>query len=31
MLTRREFIGAGLGAAVAAQAFALPGDRCAMP
>src|SRR5215213_4587100 len=27
MLTRREFIGAGLGAAVAAQAFALPGDK----
>jgi inosose dehydratase len=27
MLTRREFIGAGLGAAVATQAFALPGDK----
>ncbi len=27
MLTRREFIGAGIGAAVAAQAFALPGDK----
>ena len=27
MLTRREFLGAGLGAAVAARAFALPGDR----
>ena len=27
MLTRREFIGAGLGAAVATHAFALPGDK----
>ena len=27
MLTRREFLGAGLGAAVAARAFALPGDK----
>ena len=27
MLTRREFLGAGLGAAVAARASALPGDR----
>ena len=27
MLTRREFIGAGLGTAVAAHAFALPGDK----
>jgi inosose dehydratase len=27
MLTRREFLGAGLGAAVASRAFALPGDR----
>jgi inosose dehydratase len=27
MLSRREFIGAGLGAAVAARAFALPGDK----
>jgi sugar phosphate isomerase/epimerase len=27
MLTRREFIGAGIGAAVATQAFALPGDK----
>ena len=27
MLTRREFIGAGLGAAVAAHALALPGDK----
>src|SRR5258706_16324351 len=27
MLTRREFLGAGVGVAVAARAFALPGDR----
>ena len=27
MLTRREFLGAGLGAAVAARAYALPGDK----
>jgi inosose dehydratase len=27
MLTRREFIGTGIGATVAAQAFALPGDK----
>ena len=27
MLSRREFIGAGLGAAVATRAFALPGDK----
>jgi inosose dehydratase len=27
MLTRREFIGAGVGAFVAARAFALPGDK----
>jgi hypothetical protein len=27
MLSRREFIGAGLGAAVARQVFALPGDK----
>jgi len=27
MLTRREFLGAGLGAAVAARAVALPGDK----
>ena len=27
MLTRREFIGAGLGAAAATHAFALPGDK----
>jgi inosose dehydratase len=27
MLTRREFLGAGLGAAVAARALALPGDK----
>ena len=27
MLTRREFLGAGLGAAVAARASALPGDK----
>ena len=27
MLTRREFLGAGVGAAVAAHAFALPGDK----
>jgi inosose dehydratase len=27
MLTRREFLGAGLGAAIAARAQALPGDR----
>ena len=27
MLTRREFLGAGLGAAVAAHAYALPGDK----
>ena len=27
MLTRREFIGAGIGAAVATHAFALPGDK----
>ena len=27
MLTRREFFGAGLGAAVDAHASALPGDR----
>jgi inosose dehydratase len=27
MLTRREFLGAGLGAAVASRALALPGDR----
>jgi inosose dehydratase len=27
MLSRREFIGAGLGATVAARAFALPGDK----
>ena len=27
MLTRREFIGAGLGAAVAGHAFALPADK----
>ena len=27
MLTRREFIGAGLGAAVATHAFAMPGDK----
>ena len=27
MLTRREFLGAGLGAAVAARAFARPGDK----
>jgi inosose dehydratase len=27
MLTRREFLGAGLGAAVAAHALALPGDK----
>jgi len=27
MLTRREFIGAGIGTAIAAHAFALPGDK----
>jgi inosose dehydratase len=27
MLTRREFLGAGLGAAVAARTYALPGDK----
>jgi inosose dehydratase len=27
MLTRREFIGAGIGAAISAHAFAMPGDR----
>lgn len=27
MLTRREFLGAGLGVAVAARAYALPGDK----
>jgi hypothetical protein len=27
MLTRREFLGASLGAAFAAHAYALPGDK----